>query len=327
MKLAVLALCLVLRLKNAEAWPGSCGWRPSSSKRIVGGQDAGRWPWQAEILKMAKDGKSFEHKCGGTLINRQWVLTSASCLFEQPFASQYLVKLGVSDRSKERRGVQSIQVSAVRLHRGFLTKDGWGNDIALIQLKKRVRRSRLVRPICLPRVGQEVEIGTKCYMTGWGKRNHGDADMSKKLQEAVMPVVAFTECDLRNSHKQNVGWKSMLCAGYNDNKTQTSGCIGDSGGPLMCKAGDRWSKWVLHGVTSWGDSTCDGRAAYSVFTKVSNFVQWIYRTMAADPKPPKPGCGDNQWYCNEWETKGLCTNAYFVNSLKIYCRKTCSHCK
>ncbi|XP_067472310.1 brain-specific serine protease 4-like [Thunnus thynnus] len=51
-----------------------CG-KPALNTRIVGGQTApaGNWPWQASVQK------NNVHTCGGSLINKKWVLTSAKC--------------------------------------------------------------------------------------------------------------------------------------------------------------------------------------------------------------------------------------------------------
>ena len=60
----------------------------------------------------------------------------------------------------------------------------------------------------------------------------------------------------------------MICVGGEG----TSTCNGDSGGPLSCLEG---GKWVVRGATSWGTSlTCPGYT-YSVFARVSSYVNWI----------------------------------------------------
>lgn len=45
--------------------------------RIIGGQDAqfGEFPWQVHI-KIAK------HQCGGALVNRDYVVTAAHCVYQ-----------------------------------------------------------------------------------------------------------------------------------------------------------------------------------------------------------------------------------------------------
>jgi len=54
----------------------SCGFRPSAS-RIAGGSIArvNSWPWQAMLLQTS--GRQF---CGGSLIDRYWVVTAAHCI-------------------------------------------------------------------------------------------------------------------------------------------------------------------------------------------------------------------------------------------------------
>ena len=51
-----------------------CGITPLNN-RIVGGEDApaGSWPWQASLQRFGG------HICGGSLINKEWVMSAAHC--------------------------------------------------------------------------------------------------------------------------------------------------------------------------------------------------------------------------------------------------------
>lgn len=91
----------------------------------------------------------------------------------------------------------------------------------------------------------------------------------------------------------------QICAGFGGSST-VSGCMGDSGGPFVCR--DKSSqRWVLHGAVSWGSRTCSaGHNEFTVFARVSEFVNWIKQHVGnvqpppgpqtpAPPTPPPPG--------------------------------------
>ena len=53
---------------------------------------------------------------------------------------------------------------------------------------------------------------------------------------------------------------------------------GDSGGPLSCKKGDD-NYWTLAGATSWGYSGCQTKGYPNVYTRVSEYRNWILDTI------------------------------------------------
>ncbi|XP_031416600.2 serine protease 33-like [Clupea harengus] len=66
---------LLLLARGSLSQLDVCG-QPPRNSRIVGGEDApaGAWPWQASLHN------SSGHKfCGGSLINKDWVMSAAHC--------------------------------------------------------------------------------------------------------------------------------------------------------------------------------------------------------------------------------------------------------
>lgn len=104
------------------------------------------------------------------------------------------------------------------------------------------------------------------------------------LHEAKIPVVDYETCAAGNVNlSATVEDETMLCAGYGGNSV-ISGCHGDSGGPFVCK---ELGRWVLRGAVSWGDHWCRGGSTFSVFARISTFVDWIYAQMTPQCLPGK----------------------------------------
>lgn len=113
-------------------------------------------------------------------------------------------------------------------------------------------------------------------MLGWG-RTIGGGKPANILQQAIMPVVDHQTCAEANKDLVPVDQQSMVCAGYATAGNVISGCQGDSGGPFVCEENGRF---FLHGAVSWGNPRCEADSSYSVFARVSSYVDWIKHKMA-----------------------------------------------
>jgi len=148
-----------------------CGVRSvSKTARIVGGKAAafGRWPWQALVKESTWLGLFSKNKCGGVLISDKYVLTAAHC---QPgFLASLTVVLGDFDLSSDSEGTKYSVTKNVRrviVHRDYNAQT-FENDIALLELESAVDFQPHIVPVCMPTV-EEVTVGSKCYVTGWGR--------------------------------------------------------------------------------------------------------------------------------------------------------------
>ena len=90
-------------------------------------------------------------------------------------------------------------------------------------------------------------------------------------------MVDHQTCANANKNLATVDQESMVCAGYATAGNVISGCQGDSGGPFVCEENGRF---VLRGAVSWGHPNCEAEKTYTVFARVSSYVDWITHKMA-----------------------------------------------
>nr|XP_029534854.1 chymotrypsin-like elastase family member 3B [Oncorhynchus nerka] len=101
--------------------------------------------------------------------------------------------------------------------------------------------------------------------------------IADNLQQALMPVVDHATCSKPD------WWgialrTTMVCAGGDG---IVAGCNGDSGGPLNCKNPE--GVWEVHGIASFVSGLgCNYAKKPTVFTRVSNFNDWIDQAMMSN---------------------------------------------
>ncbi|KAL3856718.1 hypothetical protein ACJMK2_011441 [Sinanodonta woodiana] len=147
-------------------------------------------------------------------------------------------------------------------------------DLALLRLQRPLVISYNVRPVCLPWGRRHFTNSTLCYIAGWGitdMKDYYTTTAPEYLHHAKTKI--WREADCKKAYSSRVK-DSMFCAGYNAGGIDA--CKGDSGGPLMCQTED--SRWVLAGVTSWGEK-CGQPGLPGVYTDVASYLDWIDSVM------------------------------------------------
>lgn len=298
------SLSLIDRLPSERADRRLAG--DGESGRVIGGAPAGKdaWPFQVALLSTARlaadpASQGDTQFCGGTLIAPQWVLSAAHCMFDgedRIVPGDVTILAGAANLNEGRR----IAVAEIHVHEGYDHAAGtFDHDIALL---------RLAEPAANPVVGLGKAEGGTATLIGWGRTEDGSYPLDLMQAEVDMPAPAVCNAavkavyvgDLRGffadfatrsrvdpgateaatalfaSSMGDPVTVGMLCAG-----TPQGGrdhCYGDSGGPLLVRAGDGHRQV---GIVSWfispeaGEPVCAAAGVYGVYTRVAAYRDWI----------------------------------------------------
>ncbi|CAF0932506.1 unnamed protein product [Brachionus calyciflorus] len=298
MLLRIYIIYIIVKLSEAQTCPNSftppfcdeCGLSSvAPNVRIVGGTEANpnSWPSIAFVEFTYKyDFNMITYtvtsRCGGTLINRDTIVTAAHCYLStinrsdgskirvipnkyfQTIESMYTVYLGLHD---VRNRQFQFSVNSFTQHPNY--RGGTENDIAIIRLRSTVTYNSLIQPGCLPYGKASVYPTTfniDSWAAGWGTLSF-KGPLANTLQNVRLTIVSG-------------GSNSIIYAGdFNGGKDT---CQGDSGGPLFIKDSfDGSQKYILVGITSFGVG-CGTPGKYGGYTRVSAFLNWITETANAD---------------------------------------------
>ncbi|KAL4685317.1 hypothetical protein H8957_005403 [Semnopithecus entellus] len=182
----------------------------------------------------------------------------------------YAVALGRHNLYIAESGSLAVSVCKTVIHEDWNPDQvSNGNDIALVKLANPVSLTDKIQLACLPPAGTILPNNFPCYVTGWGYLQTSGPP-SEVLQQGRLLVVDYDTCSSPDWWGSTVK-TNMICAGGDG---EISSCFGDSGGPLNCQASD--GRWEVHGIVSFGSSFgCNYYRKPSVFTRVSNYIDWI----------------------------------------------------
>jgi secreted trypsin-like serine protease len=249
--------------------------------RIVGGTavPGGEYPFMAALIDTRIQGNTplDQQFCGGTLIDKNSVLTAGHCVVDdpsvQPLPTAHLrVIVGRSVLNSKQGQVR--RVSAIFVHPDYAVTSSAGVDVtvvfdaAVLELSSPVTG---ITPIKLATSSQNKleRPGRDATVAGWGDTNAQPEEVNHpdRMRHVRIPVVSDSRADrvFDTLYGHSLGYVPpiMVAAGKKDK----SACFGDSGGPLFEPVeGKRYQT----GITTFGPSRC-GMAGYpGVYTEVNN---------------------------------------------------------
>jgi secreted trypsin-like serine protease len=256
------SLIIISAIPFGEIYPQS-----TPQTRIVGGNDVKRsfWPWMAALVKRNSPALSSGFFCGGVLIHRQWLLTSAHCVYTYS-PNEYTVALNVHDLKTDQGDIYQVRKHVIHPEFNNVNLD---NDLALIQLK-----NATPYPVIESTLSPPIEEGASGIVIGWGQVSEY-GNFATTMQQVSVPIVSNLRCQLSFQKDPNDVQISsnVICAGEPEGGKDA--CYGDSGGPIIIHYLNRW---ILAGIVSWGHG-CARPDYYGVYTRVSKYVDFIEKNV------------------------------------------------
>jgi secreted trypsin-like serine protease len=242
--------------------------------QVVGGTAVpnGKYPFMASLQEKKNDKPpAKEHFCGGTLIDRDSVLTAAHCAvyIKRTIPARRLrVVVGLTELNSdqgEARGIRSL--ADIAIHPRYNGSSSQAFDAAVIELASPVT----FNPINLATANQNwlEKPGRGARVAGWGNTIkqpancvifcNTDSNYPNRMREASVPLVS--DARAKDVYKSSYISGLMVAAGREGKDT----CQGDSGGPMWAKT-PQGRRQI--GIASFGYG-CGARGYPGVYTEVN----------------------------------------------------------
>uniref|UniRef100_A0A1A9ZHN4 Peptidase S1 domain-containing protein n=1 Tax=Glossina pallidipes TaxID=7398 RepID=A0A1A9ZHN4_GLOPL len=231
------------------------------------------FPFMALIY--SKKGDLIDRICGGTLISKKYVLTSASTFRNSDHLANW-VRLGDLDHDTytDDALTQDIKTKNYIPHPQYYTsKQTFYHDIALIELATEAVFNDYVRPACLSPI--DANGFQEFLAAGWG---FDPSEPSTHLHKVKLDRLDDDKCFesiKRDPSEKGINNRTNMCVIPSTGGKGT--CNGDGGGPLFLNHPDFPCQFLVVGVLSYGQSICGTGDYPSVFTRVKLYIDWIER--------------------------------------------------
>ncbi|XP_060653982.1 trypsin alpha-like [Drosophila nasuta] len=228
---------------------------PMPDGRIVGGETTNIREYPHQISMRYRG----NHRCGGSIYNRNTIVSAAHCVNTLADASNLTIYIGTNNIFFPTG--QELAVRKFVIHEKYrkLNND---YDVALLFLDGEIEYNENAQPIEL--ATERPENATPVLVTGWGTTTE-EGNLASDLQKVEVNIIENSACKSAYSIMLT---SRMLCAGVTGGGKDA--CQGDSGGPLIFEN-------KLLGIVSWGTG-CARPNKPGVYASVPDVRSWIEET-------------------------------------------------
>ncbi|XP_033333431.1 trypsin 3A1 [Megalopta genalis] len=229
----------------------------SLGSKIIGGELAAieKYPFAVSLQNNGTFfGHEVEHFCGGGIVGKKWIITSAQCALRIHVKS-FHVRAGTACYHA---GGVIYGVKGVVIHPAF-NQNNYDYDVGIVELSESIVFDETKQPIQLPKLHSEIQDGAQVQVLGWGA-SVLLGPVSDELLCSTMQKINNEDC--RQANGADLLTHRMFCT-LSDH---ASACVGDSGSPLIFNG-------IFFGVASWSQSC---QLEYpTAYTAISEVRDWI----------------------------------------------------
>ncbi|UPQ89587.1 S1 family peptidase [Vibrio sinaloensis] len=241
---------------------------------IVNGSNANIADYPSFASLFYRNGNTYSASpyCGATMINPQYVLTAAHCIYGDNNLMLYTVVAPQLEDESNFLSTQQAKAEAFYYPDNYLDSEveRWPNDIAIIKLESPLAVGTYTS-LLNTTVNNAFAPNDNYKAVGHGYIAENDSS-GTRLLETSLTYVNTSNCQAVFGSKIT---SSQLCFdGALGATFKNATCNGDSGGPVYWYTG---GQYVQIGLTSFGPATCGDPSAnvIAVFTDVHDYQGWI----------------------------------------------------
>ncbi|MFB9215805.1 S1 family peptidase [Vibrio sinaloensis] len=220
--------------------------------------------------------------CGATMINSEYALTAAHCIYGQDETMLYTVV--APQLEDEAQFLSSTQARVVEFYYPDTYSDSsstlWRDDIAILKLESPLPVGDM-RSLLNTTYNNAYPSNADFKAVGHGFIE-GNVPGGTELLQTDLDYISTSDC--RTEIGSQITTKQLCFGGDEVNGYQNSTCSGDSGGPVYFYNG---IEYIQVGLTSFGPATC-GDVRYnvtSVFTDIYDYQTWINQVLNGQVEP------------------------------------------